>query len=455
MRQIRILHTNDIHSHFDAYPKLATFLQKEKTDNPTALVDIGDNMDRFHPITEATRGKGNTKLLQLLQYDFVTIGNNEGITLEYKELSELYKEARFSILIANLYEQAGNRPVWTKPYELKDYDGITVAFIGLTVFYEHFYSLLGWKMEDPFLSLEKHIPSMKQEADIIVVLSHLGISDDEEIARRFPDIDVILGGHTHHVLPEGRFIGNTLVCGAGKYGQYIGEVNLTFDMDRSELVKKHAKLHKLEFFEPDKQVVETIKEMQIEANETLNQKVGFLTESLPVKWFSRSIFPDVLANKLKEWCEADVGMVNSGVLLDGLQEGEVTLGMLHRICPHPINPCRVVLTGEEFREVVQQALDPEMEQLRVKGFGFRGEVMGRMAFSGVRFDKEPVADGTSIITAIYVGDKFLSSSDKISIGTIDMFTFGRMYPSIIRAKEKKFYLPELLRDVLAHTFSCE
>lgn len=165
------------------------------------------------------------------------------------------------------------------------------------------------------------------------------------------------------------------------------------------------------------------------------------------------MFPELLADFLKDWCEADVGMVNAGVLLDGLEAGDITLEMLHRICPHPINPCRVSLSGEEFREVVQQALHPEMEQLRVKGLGFRGEVMGRMAFSGVRFDTEPIADGSFQVTAIYVGDKLLSSSDKVSIGTIDMFTFGRMYPAIIRAKEKKFYLPELLRDVLAHALS--
>ncbi|WP_404459329.1 bifunctional metallophosphatase/5'-nucleotidase [Sutcliffiella horikoshii] len=453
MQQIRILHTNDIHSHFDAYPKLATFLKDQASTLPSALVDIGDNMDRFHPITEATGGKANTSLLNILNYDYATFGNNEGITLDYQGLSHLYEEAEFPVLAANLFEENGDYPDWVIPYEIKNMGNVKVAFIGVTVFYQHFYALLGWKIEDPYIILEKYLPVLKEEADVIVVLSHLGISDDEEMARRFPDIDVILGGHTHHVLPEGRRIGNTLICGAGKYGQYIGQVDLVYDQEVKLLTQSTAKLHKLELYKPNQQLTERIQDMEQVAEKHLNKKVGSTEKSLPVEWFAPSIFPDFLADKLREWCQADIGMVNAGVLLDGLEAGEVTLGMLHRICPHPINPCRVTLTGEELREVVQQALHPDMENLRVKGLGFRGEVMGRMAFSGVRFDTEAIKDGSVQVTDIYIGDKRLSSKDDVTVGTIDMFTFGRMYPSIIRAKEKKFYLPELLRDVLAHSFS--
>jgi 2',3'-cyclic-nucleotide 2'-phosphodiesterase (5'-nucleotidase family) len=453
VQQIRILHTNDIHSHFDAYPKLATFLKEQASTLPSTLVDIGDNMDRFHPITEATGGKANTRLLNKLQYDFATFGNNEGITLDYQGLSELYEEAEFSVLAANLFEEDGEYPHWVKPYEIRELDGVKVAFIGVTVFYQHFYSLLGWKIEDPFTILEKYLSLLKEEAGVIVVLSHLGISDDEELARRFPEIDVILGGHTHHVLPDGRLIGDTLICGAGKYGQYIGQVDITYDRNTKSLVKSTARLHKLELYEPDKEMAGLIKEMQQAAKRALHKKIGRIKQSLPVEWFAPSIFPDFLAERLKEWCQADIGMVNAGVLLDGLEAGDVTLEMLHRICPHPINPCRVTLTCEELKEVVQQALHPEMEQLLVKGLGFRGEVMGKMAFSGVRFDKAEITGGTEQITAIYVGDRKLEASDRVTIGTIDMFTFGRLYPSISHAKEKEFFLPELLRDVLAHSFS--
>ncbi len=64
-----------------------------------------------------------------------------------------------------------------------------------------------------------------------------------------------------------------------------------------------------------------------------------LKESLQVDWFHETPFSHMLASALKTWCGAEIGMVNAGVLLEGLEEGVVTRGDIHRICPHPINPC--------------------------------------------------------------------------------------------------------------------
>lgn len=450
--QIRILHTNDTHSHFEAYPKIAAFLKENSSEIPSALVDIGDNMDRFHPITEATQGQANTAMLNLLKYDYATIGNNEGITLDYQALSVLYREADFQVLVANLFETSGEYPEWVKPYFYKQMGDKKVCFIGVTVYYQHFYELLGWKLEDPYMMLEKILPDVRAEADAVVVLSHLGISDDEEMARRFPEIDVILGGHTHHVLPEGKLIGNTLVCGAGKYGQFIGEVHISFN-EQKRITQKTAKLHSLEETHPSNEVKKVIDRMQEEASGALQYKLAELQEPLNIDWFAPSPLANLLAEALKEWCDADIGMVNAGVLLESIPTGAVTREVLHRICPHPINPCRVTLTGEELREVLQQSIQPEMEELKVKGLGFRGKVMGKMAFSGLELESEFFSDGTLQIKAIRVKGKEIQSHDAITIGTIDMFTFGRMYPSIVRAKHKKFFMPELLRDVLAEKLS--
>ena len=83
---IHIYHTNDVHSHFENWPQINHFLSQRKqqaADNGEAcfLFDIGDHIDRSHPFTEGTEGKGNNELLNEAGYDAVTIGNNEGITM--------------------------------------------------------------------------------------------------------------------------------------------------------------------------------------------------------------------------------------------------------------------------------------------------------------------------------------------------------------------------------------
>lgn len=445
MKTIRIFHTNDIHSHFEAYPKIATFLKDYREGSPSITVDIGDNMDRFHPITEATLGKANTTMLNVLQYDYATIGNNEGITMNYDALSNLYSEATFPVLIGNLYEKDGQRPSWVMPHCIHVVDGVKIGFIGITVFYEMFYEQLGWKMEDPYISLENSIRQIKGDVDAIIVMSHLGITDDEELARRFPDIDVILGGHTHHVLPTGKVIGNTLICGAGKHGNYIGEVHLQFE-DKG--IKKWCELHALKEFSPSLYIEEMIDEMEQKANRDMQEVVHTLTEPIINSWIQPTELTNLLADALKQWCEADVGMVNAGVILGDLSSGEVTRGMIHKICPHPINPCLITVRGEELKELVLHAATEEMEQFPIKGLGFRGERMGCMVYSGLHYTFKTDRAGTRHIDQIFINGTLLEAHKQYRIGTLDMFTFGYLFPILRKATNKTYYLPELLRDVI-------
>src|SRR5690625_7793183 len=86
---------------------------------------------------------------------------------------------------------------------------------------------------------------------------------------------------------------------------------------------------------------------------------------------------------MKSWTGEDCAILNSGLLMDQLAAGDVTYKDIHRICPHPINPCVVELTGSELMEVIRASFTKEFMELKLKGFGFRGDVLGRMLFSGL------------------------------------------------------------------------
>ncbi len=87
--EVKIYHTNDIHSALHNYMKFTSFIKNKRRqfrDN-MFYVDIGDHVDRSHPYTEATLGKGNIELLNNATCDVATLGNNEGITLTKISLS--------------------------------------------------------------------------------------------------------------------------------------------------------------------------------------------------------------------------------------------------------------------------------------------------------------------------------------------------------------------------------
>jgi hypothetical protein len=86
---------------------------------------------------------------------------------------------------------------------------------------------------------------------------------------------------------------------------------------------------------------------------------------------------------------------------------------------------------------------PSWETLHVKGLGFRGTLMGSMISRGVR------TETNGEIITYWVGNKKLDPKAKYTVAIPDMFTFGEFFPSIYRASEKHYFLPEFMRNILA------
>ncbi|HET7578184.1 MAG TPA: bifunctional UDP-sugar hydrolase/5'-nucleotidase [Bacillales bacterium] len=453
LKTFRIYQTNDIHSHFRHWPQIAAYFKDAR--HRTELLgedmlqfDIGDHLDRFHPMTEGTNGQGNVRLLNALDYDAVTIGNNEGITLSNAQLDHLYDEADFSVLVANLFDQSGKRPTGMKPYNLFSLEnGLTVAAIGLTVPFVTFYEPLGWQVQNPFELLPDLIAEVREQADVVVLLSHLGYTRDQQIAREIEGIDIILGAHTHHLLKQGVNVKGTTILQAGKFGDYIGEMKVTFDTESGQVVSCEANSVSIGQYREDPDTKVLLDQLMAEGIEELQIPVAELKEPLSVSWFESSKFAELLAEALREWCKADIGMVNAGVLLESLPAGKVTKRDLHRVCPHPINPCKITLTGSELREVIRQSATEEMEKKEIKGLGFRGKVLGTMVYDGVHVE---YVDGK--VRKVRVGAEPLDPKREYEVATLDMYTFGMIFPGFAE-KEKQYFLPEMLRDLLAWKLS--
>lgn len=442
METIHIYHTNDLHSHFEHWPRISRLLQERAEEHRKAgeavlLFDIGDHVDRWHPYTEGTMGEGNTELLSETGYTAVTIGNNEGITLPYQGLDTLYCKKSFDVLVANLYKKDGSRPNWAEPYKIYTTpEGTKVAAIGLTANFSLFYKLLGWKLSNPLEELRKHLPRLKEKADVIVLLSHLGIYEDEKIAAECPEIDVILGGHTHHILPEGKGVNGTLLAAAGKYGHYAGHV--TIEIEGKQVIHKEALLYPIAELSREPWEEEETKALY-EKGKSLLQKKAAQVELLTADYFEDSDLPKLLCEALREWTEAECAFLNAGLILGPL-EGTVTKFDLLSICPHPINPCTVILEGTELREILRMTLSEDLHHLEVKGMGFRGKVMGKFVYDRIKVSEDK--------RDFLVNGKQIEPAREYKVAIPDMYTFGKIFPEIVRSNTKYYYMPEFLRDVL-------
>lgn len=454
--KIYIYYTNDLHSDFTYWPKVVRFLKQKKEERLSRreeyfLVDIGDHVDRVHPIAEAFMGKGNVYLLNEAGYDVVTIGNNEGITLSYEDLFQLYDEANFSVVCTNLYSKENNDPSWLERVHYKTTkSGLRIAFLGFTAPFNPYYHLLNWHVENPLSLLEQYLPNIKQKADIVVLLSHLGLYEDREIAERFSEIDVIIGGHTHHLLRTGENINETILTAAGKHCSHVGEVILTWNHDEKKLINKEAYTTKITQLEKDVETVNLLENLMKEASSKLSLPITTLEQELEVNWFKETKLIKKLSVMLQEWTKADCAMLNAGLFLESLPKGEVTYKDIHRICPHPINPVVVEITGRELKEIVRVGRSEEFMHIALKGFGFRGKILGKLIFSNVNIVYKKV-NGRKYIHELFLGDEKVIDDKAYSLATADMFTFGRILPEVAKSTRKDLFLPEFLRDLLVET----
>lgn len=454
--KIYLYYTNDLHSYFDNWPKVATFLKQKKRDrkryNETyRLVDIGDHMDRVSSVTEGSMGKANVKLLNNLDYHHVTLGNNEGITFPFENFYAMYDHAEFNVICSNLNCRQTDNPKWLKQSFIDETkSGVKIGYLGLTAAFNPYYHLLGWHVDGSAETLRREVATLKKSADIIVLLSHVGINEDRVIAENFPEIDVIIGGHTHHLLRTGEYVNESVLTAGGKFCSYVGQVLLTWNHDLNKLVKKEAYTTDITYLPDDLETSQLLLELRADANQVLNKEVVRLDKTLLADWQKETVLMQKLTDEVKLQTKTDIAFLNSGLILEDFKAGKVTYKDVHYKCPHPINICIVHLKGDELKEVIRVSFTKEFINLKLRGFGFRGDIIGRMIFSGVDIETRFHKTGEYVQEVNYLGES-LDNQRTYSVAIPDAFIFGNLLPEIARSKNKQLLLPEFVRDYLATT----
>ena len=257
--KITILHTNDVHSHIEAFgPKdgqnankggvarRATLVENLRNENPnTLLLDAGD-IFQGTPYFNFYGGELEFKLMSLLKYDVATIGNHDfdnGINGLYAQLPH----AKFDFISANYDFSNTVMDTHVKPYKTFIKDGIKIGVFGLGIELDGLVNKEAYKETiylDPIEIAQDMSRILKTEeaCDLIICLSHLGyeyknspsLISDIKLAKATQDIDLIIGGHTHTFLDkptvEINAVGKSvLVNQVGCYGLYLGKIDFYFD----------------------------------------------------------------------------------------------------------------------------------------------------------------------------------------------------------------------------------
>lgn len=456
--KLTLLHTNDIHSHFEEASRVAGYVadvRRRVGDERLLLLDCGDFLDRVALETEGTQGLVNRALLERMRYDAVLIGNNEGLTLTVEQLDELYRDFPIPVVCANMLLQAtGQPPAWMTPTWTTVKAGVRIGVIGLTAVFNDYYRLLGWEALDPIAVARAHAERLRPDVDVLIVLSHLGLRADEQLAAQVAGIDLVLGGHTHHLLESPLRVGETAIGAAGKFGQYVGHLELTVRR-ADERGGANARLEvsggslSTDGFARDEETDRIVAAYGERAIAFMDRPVARLAAPLTAEPYGESPLPTLLAEAVRRETGAEIGLVNAGQLLGGLPAGDVTARTIHALCPSPINPCLIKLTGKQLLRTLEQSLLPEFYEMEIRGFGFRGKVLGTLCVDGMALAIDDTRPPYERIVSATVGGEPLRPERVYEIGTLDMFTFGVGYLTLKEGTDVRYFLPDFIRDVLA------
>jgi len=250
---LTILHTNDIHSHLSQFPLLSTKVkeireEKEADSEPVLLLDSGDFMMGTLYSCLITRVSGELSLMNILGYDAITLGNHEfdfspsflaKAVLIAKEGRDriapiISSNIQFNFFISsddklkNLYH---NRVI--KPYLIKVLsNGLKVGIIGLLGKDADMSAINKFPVR--FNHNENFIQELVDEVrskniDLLIYLSHSGVDEDKEMAKKIKGIDIIIAGHDHRSLFSPIRVGDTLIVEAGCYLKYLGKLEVSIN----------------------------------------------------------------------------------------------------------------------------------------------------------------------------------------------------------------------------------
>ncbi len=269
-KKVDIMFTHDLHSHLNSFTtvteegttevggfaRMKTLIDGQKEKNPdTLLLDAGDFSMGTLVQTVYEQQAAELRMLGELGFDAATLGNHE-FDYRSKGLANMLQTAAGSgdvlpqMLVCNVDWEAmeeiglseGQQQLRAgfDAYNIKDYavfqkGNVRVAVLGVfgkdALACAPTCELL---FRDPIEAVRETVEEIKEkeDADLIVCISHSGIwedeskSEDEILAKSVPALDLIVSGHTHTELSEPIVHNDTSIVSVGEYGKKLGSLSM-------------------------------------------------------------------------------------------------------------------------------------------------------------------------------------------------------------------------------------
>ena len=309
------------------------------------------------------KGEQMVAALNAAGLDLATFGNHEfdfGIDV----LRQRIRESRFVWLNSNVVERDGQPMAGTVPYLVREFNGVRVGLIGLCLTTGEIKRDLlgGLQLLDPYESAAKYLPVLRQEkVDAIVAITHLTLAEDQVLVDRFPEIDVVIGGHEH--VPVTLTQNRTLISKAGAEAEFVARIDLT---RRGKEIDRHFELIPIDTRWADEPrtavvVADYEKRLSTEMDAVLAASLVDLDARTLRLRAGEAGIGNLFADAIRTSAGADIALVNAGALRGDrvYAAGDITRRTL--LAMHPFG--NLVSKVEVPGRVLLQALEHGVARL--------------------------------------------------------------------------------------------
>lgn len=436
-KRLTILYFNDLHGHLEPWKpdadsrrtvggiaRMAALVERIRRENrasgrATILVVAGDVLQGT-PMSTVFQGEPDVEAFNRMRVDAVAVGNHE-FDFGLDNLRKLAARARFPLLGANVYTSA-NRPLMRSAVVLAPAPGLRVGVIGLTTVDTPTTTfptnVAGLRFDDPVATARHAVPLLDEQSDLVVALTHLGVSEDRRLAREVPGIDVVVGGHTQVAIHTPERAGNAVVCQAQDNGRYLGRLDLVVVGGRVSVARAEL-IPVVDGMPESPRVAAVVGRYARQLEGRLSVVVGRSRALLDGERESvrrrETTLGNFVADLAREAAHTEIALVNAGALRASIRAGPVTFGDVLTALPFDNSLVAIKLPGRTVREALDHAasLDPAGLPggfLQVSGVTFA--IDGRRA-SDVRVGGAPLDDDR--VYSVAVPDFLLLGGDGYSM----------------------------------------
>jgi 5'-nucleotidase len=350
--------------------RVATLREKVVTESPNTLFLLAG--DTISPSVASTVFKGEQMIAawNALGLDYAALGNHE-FDFGPDTLLARMKESKFVWLGSNVIDRRTNKPFGgTPPYVVRKFNGVKIGLFGLLTPDTATSSKPGANVRfvKPVLAARNIVRRLRQEgAQVIIAITHLAMSEDKELARRVPQIDVIVGGHEHELLQS--HAGRAPIFKWGSDARTLGRIDLNIStLTRKVVSIDWTGIPVTSAITDNLAATSVIAEYEKKLDAALGQTLGKTSVELDARSIANRTretnLGNLVADAFRQAVSADVALLNGGSIRANttLKEGPITKRDAVAILPFGNPVVKIEVKGAALRAALENGVSRIVEE---------------------------------------------------------------------------------------------